>query len=1762
MSFGGNLHAQTPTQMAFWNFQDGTNTYTESPYNYNVGTVPTITFNPAASFVAGTGYTDVLTVGHPAGRAASQTNPTSITIGIATEDFQKIKIRFDYQTVGITGLVIGWSLDNILFYDSLPAFSVNNNGAWNSCLYDLTAVSAINNIQGTVYLRIAGFTGTGTIDIDNLEITGSADIPKLFVSPNELIDLNYGLGSGPSDAQELNLEGINLTGNITISGFGPHFGWSSSPAGPFVTTSATLMPDLNGYASSTFYVVLLGGKSAATYTTSLSITGGGIIPSLINLTGIVNSGACSDLIISQYAYHSSEGRFIELYNSSQSSVTLSNYQVRIYNDGGNTISTAITLSGPGIPLTLAAHSSIVFHNNDIAPSGLYNTSNMGGVYLSNLNFNGNDLIDLRRISPSAILDVIGNTGGDPGAAGWVYPGIGTNGFNIIRKPSVQTGKNSVSTGFINFLQSEWSSQPIDRNNFYVSPIFNAGSHLCDCNKPPVAEALSDVIADASFSYPQSIAPCTYASPTSQTSQAWWESEPAWSLKMASFTMRDGALFTSSPPHSQDGKPTNMIFLMAEITNYQNLDSVALFAADNSGNPIYFLSAVPAGPTVSFFADILATENSNAKFAIKATFKNTVVDKQQITFKIVGADVFDEASSQFASYHAGNAITSSAGNDNRIEIIATKLVYEQQPTTTTALSIMRPPVVVNATDNCGNVDLDYNGQVTLDVVGATVPCSSLSGAIVNAVNGKAIFANLRPRVVAEAPNPQIQLIGTSLPALTPTPPSDGFYVNAVGPAGDAVLLAQWDFEDNNAASDAGIPINVAPARNITTVGVTNFSVASGAAQGTISWRGGTKAWAVSFSTAGFKDILVSSKQKSDFTGPRDFRLEVSTDNFQTSVVAVANISLLNNWITGTISQQSLPAIANDRDSVYLRWLRIGSFNVNGENNTNSIANAAFSFIDDIIIEGTSLGAVDPRENYHYRTLSSGNYSNPCIWQFSPDNVQFDQAPVYPISTTSSILVQNNHVLTHDVIDEVEVDQFTIANTGTFILPTGKQLKIANGSAGADLTVNGTFINESLLGQDVVFNPGATWVFGTTGNRTFVNRGTFNPDTWHNAYNSIWNSTAFTNLQTWKLQRKYPAIHPILSENITRYPNLVYEDSTGGFWDVQGDGRIGGSDPITILGKLDIGGTGNGNVKTYNEISATNTLTISDSLIIRTGSTLSNDGSTKGYGINFSGLGIYVDGSLENHFGTDGRFNFSRNATQTINGSGSFSTGFLTTTRSVAYQMTGTNWLTIHKDLTITNGYFFTNDGTSKGYGLDIKGNIILNSSGNLHLAGGTANTGRLRLSGSALQNIFTTNIGTITLQDLEINNPLGATWNAMTQQNGVFTLTNGIITINATRHITMGPNATVAGSPGNNSYIKGMLRRQINTAGTEYVFPIGGDELAPNGTLAPTSYRPVTILPTAISTTETFSADHQYAHACSTYLGSYTIGRRVDEFWNVNKLTAGSVTARIKLNYVYSNDATDWHSGLPPSNMNVAIGKFYAGSNAWYLAGEIDAGSSNVIESTPPYIMARNWTDVSGELWTQPLSAFSPFGIIYGQNSILPVVMLNFNGTKSGSNHLLNWELANEKEVRTISLEHSTNGIQFSSLTTLSNVYATDSYLHKNPAGGMHYYRLKAIGTSGKITYSKTITLSNGDDKTIISGLQQNPVHDKANVQIWSAAGQQVRATITDAGGRNYGSFTSNLQRGSNSWPITLPLGVANGLYYLRVITDDGVTKTVPFMKNR
>lgn len=133
----------------------------------------------------------------------------------------------------------------------------------------------------------------------------------------------------------------------------------------------------------------------------------------------------------------------------------------------------------------------------------------------------------------------------------------------------------------------------------------------------------------------------------------------------------------------------------------------------------------------------------------------VADDTQTTLSVrlslqcpLGADAFDgedfvfslsNANTTFAPSGSGKssfpAITSANGG-NVIDIAATELNFSTQPTTTGVNSPMSD-VIVSATDDCGNLDTDFTGTVTLTSTG-TMTGSPLMLAM---TSGQAVFTSI-------------------------------------------------------------------------------------------------------------------------------------------------------------------------------------------------------------------------------------------------------------------------------------------------------------------------------------------------------------------------------------------------------------------------------------------------------------------------------------------------------------------------------------------------------------------------------------------------------------------------------------------------------------------------------------------------------------------------------------------------------------------------------------------------------------------------------------------------------------------------------------------------------------------------------------------------------------------------------------------------------------------------------------------------------------
>ena len=165
--------------------------------------------------------------------------------------------------------------------------------------------------------------------------------------------------------------------------------------------------------------------------------------------------AVGDLFFSEYVEGTSNNKALEIYNPSASAVDLAaaGYTVEIYANGATTAGSTISLLG-----TVPAGGVFVIKNTS-ASAAIVAQQTSGS-----LTFNGDDAVVLRK--GAAVVDAIGQTGFDPGAA-WTSGGVSTVDKTLRRKASVNTGDAIANNTFDPSL--EWEQ-------FNVDDFIGLGSH--------------------------------------------------------------------------------------------------------------------------------------------------------------------------------------------------------------------------------------------------------------------------------------------------------------------------------------------------------------------------------------------------------------------------------------------------------------------------------------------------------------------------------------------------------------------------------------------------------------------------------------------------------------------------------------------------------------------------------------------------------------------------------------------------------------------------------------------------------------------------------------------------------------------------------------------------------------------------------------------------------------------------------------------------------------------------------------------------------------------------------------------------------------------------------------------------------------------------------------------------------------------------------------------------------------------------------------
>ncbi|MFO0488757.1 MAG: T9SS type A sorting domain-containing protein [Cyclobacteriaceae bacterium] len=187
-----------------------------------------------------------------------------------------------------------------------------------------------------------------------------------------------------------------------------------------------------------------------------------------------------------------------------------------------------------------------------------------------------------------------------------------------------------------------------------------------------------------------------------------------SVEVAQFTIRDGA---GTDP---DPLGTTLTAIQFNVTGSSLLRRIALYDGTTE------LGEVATGSTASFSALTLTAPDDGSKtFSIRVTFQSTVSDNSNFRFTVNSANAA-ASGSLFATADAGGAQSSMAGDDNRIEVLADRLIITTQaPATAFVLTNLSITPVVQARDVNGNTDLDYVTSITVSNA-AGIPMDALGG----------------------------------------------------------------------------------------------------------------------------------------------------------------------------------------------------------------------------------------------------------------------------------------------------------------------------------------------------------------------------------------------------------------------------------------------------------------------------------------------------------------------------------------------------------------------------------------------------------------------------------------------------------------------------------------------------------------------------------------------------------------------------------------------------------------------------------------------------------------------------------------------------------------------------------------------------------------------------------------------------------------------------------------------------------------------------
>jgi hypothetical protein len=192
-------------------------------------------------------------------------------------------------------------------------------------------------------------------------------------------------------------------------------------------------------------------------------------------------------------------------------------------------------------------------------------------------------------------------------------------------------------------------------------------------------------------------------------------------------------------------------------------------------------------------------------------------------------------------------------------------------------------------------------------------------------------------------------------------------------------------------------------------------------------------------------------------------------------------------------------------------------------------------------------------------------------------------------------------------------------------------------------------------------------------------------------------------------------------------------------------------------------------------------------------------------------------------------------------------------------------------------------------------------------------------------------------------------------------------------------------------------------------------------------------------------------------------------------------------------------------------------------------------------------------------AANRFRIVFKQEIVLPVTITAITASIKGQDILVDWKVNHEKNIRQYDVERSFDGILFTkqSSTLAKNTDIADyTWLDEHVLPGYYYYRIRMTDNSGKISYSKVVTVLVGDGKSLIK-IYPNPITDgMIHLQFINQPAGKYGIRLMNNLGQIIVSKQIERASGSNTETIKWNYNLAHGIYQLEITQPNGEIKII------